>query len=412
MVTILFADLASFTAASEKVDPEDVIDMLNQVFTRLMVECDREGGYLDKTVGDQLMVLFGAPRAHEDDPARAVRAALGMQKAIDELAPIMREKVGAACKINIGINTGPVVWGRMGPFGRAVPTVIGDAVNLASRLQHFASGGQIVVSETVYLQTRRFFEYEVLEPIQVKGKTGLIPVYMPLRQRQAVKSSKRPVEGRHPLIERDQELQSLHAYWSRALAGYMQLVLVTGEAGIGKSRLLTHFLEDLDTYANQKQPLILHARNESALDSGYSPLMELLRQLFALTPDDTTLTCRRKIEDRAQILGITSRNFLPLMGYLLGWYQNNTRLADPETNLDHLSEAAIDAAIDLFYKQSQHRPTLLILDDLQWADAGTRHWLHRLVILKQMIQNERLGYGLIVILASRTPLDLPTGSID
>ena len=112
LVTVLFADLASFADASRDADPEEVIEMLNHVFTRLMVECDREDGYLDKTVGDQLMVLFGVPHAHEDDPVRAVRAALGMQEAMNELAAVMRDKVGTTCKLHIGINTGLVVWGQ------------------------------------------------------------------------------------------------------------------------------------------------------------------------------------------------------------------------------------------------------------------------------------------------------------
>lgn len=399
-VTILFADLASFTSVSEKADPEDVIDMLNQVFSRLMQECDREGGYLDKTVGDQLMVLFGAPRAHEDDPARAVRAALGMQKAMQELGPIMREKVGSAFRINIGINSGPVVWGRMGPPGRAMHTVIGDTVNLASRLQSYAKHGQIIVSETVFHQTRRLFEFQNLDAIQVKGKSGLIPIYMPLRLIESTPKTKK-VETAPILLERHNELQTLETIWGRTLAGFMQFAVVTGQAGIGKSQLLNEFTQSIDSFTGDKTPLILYAHNEATPGSYYSPLMHLLNQLFGLTAEDSDLSRRRKVEDRAKILGITSRNFVPLMGYLLGWYQNSARLADADKNMTHLNDSAIDAAIDLFFKQSHRRPTLLLVDDLQWADASTVQWVNRLAILKQMMRHENMGYGLMVVLSTR-----------
>ncbi|MCB0153630.1 MAG: AAA family ATPase, partial [Anaerolineae bacterium] len=410
-VTVLFADLASFTATSEKADSEDVIDMLNQVFTRLMVHCDQEGGYLDKIVGDQLMVLFGAPFAHEDDPLRAVRAALAMQQTMSDLAPYMKEKVGIACKINIGINAGTVVWGRVGPTGRAAPTVIGDAVNLACRLQQFAKDGQVMVSETVFHQTRRFVEYDVLDPIQVKGKSNLVPVYMPLKMRQSAQIQRHSLETKTPLIEREHELQSLHAHWARAVAGFPQMVLLTGEAGLGKSRLLSDFLGGLDAYANDKRPLIIKSHNDSAPGDRYSALASLLKQLFGLAPDDTDLLRRRKVEDRAHILGNTNRNFLPLMGYLLGWYSDDARLAEVKPDLDYLRESAIDEAASLFFKQSGQRPTILILDDLQWSDDSTAQFLIRLTAIKQMLQQNEKGYCLMVVAASRPQMQLQVESI-
>ncbi len=408
LVTILFADLASFTAASEDADPEDVVDMLNQIFTRLMAECDREGGYLDKTVGDQLMVLFGAPRAHEDDPVRAVRAALAMQAAMDELAPIMLEKVNATCKLHIGINTGAVVWGQVGPAGKTAPTVIGDAVNLACRLQQLSDGGQILVSEAIYLYTRRFFEYEPLDSIRVKGKTDLIPVYSPLHARDRATSHRQLIETAIPLTERDRELEALHAHWSRAVAGLPQTVLVTGEAGLGKTRLLAEFVNGLDTYvadpargSTLKQPWILDTYCESASNNDYHPLANLLRQLFSLTSDDSDLVRRRKVKDRAQILGMTGDSVIPLLGYLLGWYGDGAGLTDERRLLDYLRTTAVDTAVELFLKQSTRRPTLLLIDDLQWADVDTLEWLNRLISACQETAREWGDHQLMLLVASR-----------
>lgn len=407
LVTILFADLAAFTATSENVDPEDVIDMLNQVFTRLAVEYDREGGYLDKTVGDQLMVLFGAPRAHEDDPVRAVRAALGMQAAMAELAPLMKEKIGHPFKLNIGINTGIVVWGRMGPAGRTTATVIGDGVNLASRLESHASNGQILVSDPVYALTRRYFEYEILNPIRVKGKKNPVPIYQPLRPRTGVHIRKQRSERRAPLIERDRELQTMHAHLSLAVAGQCQLLLLTGDPGLGKSRLLTEFLFEIENYAYNKAPMTLQAFGLTGSSGDYSPLKEILAQLFDIKADDTRLMQRRKLEDRAQILGFSERDFVPLMGLLLGWYQDDDRLAGIEHSLEQARKSAISLAVSLFLKQSTRRPLVVIIDNLQWADADSLEWFRLLGAIKSAPPYSQNQYKMLILAATRPQLEIP-----
>lgn len=412
-VTILFADLASYTSASEKADPEDVIDMLNNLFSRLMDECDKEEGYLDKTVGDEMMVLFGAPKAHEDDPARAVRAALAMKAAMEELTPIVRQKVKIPGKINIGINTGSVVWGELGPVGRTAPTVIGDVVNLAARLESYATDGQIIVSESVYHRTRDQFDYEVLDPIEVKGKSGKIPVYMPLKPRKKITTSLSTTETDIPFTGREQELDALHAYWSRAKMGYSQIVLVSGEAGMGKSRLLREFTNNVSSLKSSQTPIIIQTYRESTSSNTYRPLANLVGRLFGLVANDTEVIRRRKISDRAQVLGITSSKFLPLMGYLLGWYKEDPRFNNPQgqQSLNQLHVSAIDSAVDLFFKQSTRRPTLILVDDLQRADSKMIEWLNRLAIASQMLQQKPTDYQLMIVAATRPQVDAPVSTL-
>jgi len=412
LVTILFADLASFTATSENTDPEDVIDILNQVFTRLAVEYDREGGYLDKTVGDQLMVLFGAPRAHEDDPVRAVRAALGMQAAMKEMAPTMREKIGHAFKLNIGINTGIVVWGRMGPAGRTAATVIGDDVNLASRLEHYATNGQIIVSDVVYSLTRRYFDYEILEPIRVKGKSNPVPIYTPLRPKRSFRASQSSKERSAPLVERDQELQALHNNLSFAVTGKSRFVVLTGEAGMGKSRLLDEFATQLQTYKFKKTPTILQAYGGGGTSEPYSPVAEILSQLFDIKSDDSRLVQQRKIEDRGRILGMTQRDFVPLMGYLLGWYQDDQRLSNLEQNVEQLQKSAATTAVSAIFKQATRRPTLVLIDNLQWADSNSLMWLQLLGAEKTNAARQQHAHDLLVVTATRPQLEIPLTALN
>ncbi len=407
LVTIIFADLASFTATSEKADPEDVIDMLNYVFNRLAAEYEPEGGYLDKIVGDQLMILFGAPRAHEDDPARAVRVALGMAAAMEELAPEMRKKVGHAFKLNIGINTGTVVWGRMGPAGRMASTVIGDHVNLASRLEHFATNGQIIVSDAVYSLTQRYFDYEILDPIKVKGKTNPISIYMPTGPKQAVQAKKSSREKRTPLVERDKEQQTLHAHLSYAVSGQGRIVLINGEAGMGKSRLLAEFLRELENYRFENTPTILQTYGGMGSSSTYSPLKEFLAQLFSIKAEDSQMMQRRKIEDRARMLGFTDKDFIPLMGYLMGWYQGDERLTDIEKNIERLRIPAIKTAAILTLKQSSRRPLIITIDNLQWADTNSLEWLKLLGATVSSPQHRNTAYDLLILAATRPQIEIP-----
>ena len=411
VVTILFADLASFTAVSEDADPEDVIDMLNQVFARLMIECDREGGYLDKTVGDQMMVLFGAPKAHEDDPVRAVRAALAMQEAMNELYPLMKEKVGETCTLHIGIHSGHVVWGQVGPPGRTTPTVIGDAVNLAARLEASSKGGQTLVSEPVYLRTSRFFEFEVLQPITVKGKSGAIPVYSPVRPRTDAHSAQWLIDRSIPFMERSEEMDQLGKKWASVLDGTPRLMAFMGDPGTGKTRLMIEFLSSLADYPSKRQPLVFHTRFESGSgQQQFSPLLGFLKQVFGLSPDDTDLARRRKVEDRAQVLGISDQTFLPLMGYLLGWYRDDSRLIKSQQDLKRVQESAINSAVNLFVRQSARRPLLLLVDDFQWVDSLSLDWIRRLkTAARHLMQREYVR--LMLIVASRPQTDFSIESL-
>jgi adenylate cyclase len=402
LVTILFADLASFTDATRDADPEDVTEMLNLVFSRLMVECDREDGYLDKTVGDQLMVLFGAPRAHEDDPARAVRAALGMQEAMNELSAVMRDKIGTSCSLHIGINTGLVVWGQVGPSGRTSPTVIGDAVNLASRLQGLSDGGQTLVSESVYLRTRQLFDYDELKPIEVRGKPERVPIYSPLRLRKNGATNRHFAETNVPLIERNRELDALRTHWVRAMNGDPQMLLITGDAGLGKSRLLTAFADMLHLDTLSKTPHVYYASSESASDEHYRPLAQLITMLCGLEPGQTDLSQRRRIEDRIEALGLSDKEYLPLLGYLLGWYDSE-QFADQRLSPERLQQLAVESLAALILKQATRRPLLVIVDDLQWADAITVDFLNRLAEALQSPVTRRVEHQLMVVASSRPP---------
>ncbi|HEX9074500.1 MAG TPA: adenylate/guanylate cyclase domain-containing protein, partial [Anaerolineae bacterium] len=176
-VTVLFADISGFTGLAEKLDPEEVYNLIDGTFKSFIDEIYRHEGTLDKFMGDGVMALFGAPVAHEDDPARAVRAALGMQSALSRSNEDLETRLGISLKVRIGLNSGPVVVGSVGSDLRMDYTALGDTVNVASRLQNVAEPGTILVSRPVYEQTLPLFEFRELGSIRVKGRLEPVEIF-------------------------------------------------------------------------------------------------------------------------------------------------------------------------------------------------------------------------------------------
>lgn len=178
-VTVLFGDLSGFTALTEKLkDPEEIVTIINRYFSRMLEIVDKYGGDLDKLVGDAIMVLFGAPVAHRDDPCRAVSAAMDMTNAISELGSVDTPEGRVEINMSIGINTGGVVALNMGSDRRMEYTVMGDAVNTASRLEAIANPGEIIISESTYNEVKDEIECEKLKEVNVKGKKEPLQIYI------------------------------------------------------------------------------------------------------------------------------------------------------------------------------------------------------------------------------------------
>jgi class 3 adenylate cyclase/tetratricopeptide (TPR) repeat protein len=243
VVSVLFVDLVGFTARSDRADPEDVRATLRLYHDRLKREIERFGGTVEKFVGDAVMAVFGAPIAHEDDAERAVRAALRIAEAIDELN---QERPGLDLAIRAAVNTGEAVVALTARPEAGEGFVTGDVVNVASRLQGVAPTGGVVVGELTRRATGSQIEYEELEPVAVKGKEEPLPIWRAVgaRSRFGVDVEQRAAA---PLIGRAHELNLLRDVFGRALRdGAPQLVTVVGEPGVGKSRLVWEFQRHVD----------------------------------------------------------------------------------------------------------------------------------------------------------------------
>src|SRR5437763_1075374 len=247
-VAVLFADLSGYTAVAETLDPEALHQLVDRCLRRLGQEVERYGGSVDKYIGDNVMATFGAPVAHEDDAERAVRAALGMQHAMVEINEDLGRRHGVSFALRVGVNSGEVVAGAIG----GGYTVIGDAVNVAARLQSAARPGTVTVGERTWRATADAIEYVELEPLALKGKSEPVPAWeaagliaeQPLGR--AV-----PLRPAAPLIGREIELELLASLFDRVVAeGRPHLVTVIGQAGVGKSRLLA----ELDWQLAERDP--------------------------------------------------------------------------------------------------------------------------------------------------------------
>src|SRR3954447_9149315 len=211
-VAVLFADLSGYTAVAETMDPEVLKGLVDRSLRRLGQEVERYGGAVDKYIGDNVMATFGAPVAHEDDAERAVRAALGMQEAMAEINEDLGRRHGVSFALRVGVNSGEVVAGAIG----GGYTVIGDAVNVAARLQSAARPGTVTVGERTYRSTADAFEYTELEPLALKGKSQPVPAWeavdliaMQPRRRTV------PLRPAAPLIGREFELELLASLFER-----------------------------------------------------------------------------------------------------------------------------------------------------------------------------------------------------
>jgi class 3 adenylate cyclase/tetratricopeptide (TPR) repeat protein len=374
-VTVLFADLSGYTAVAERLDPETVKALVDRCLGRLGEEVEVVGGHVDKYMGDAVMAIFGAPVAHEDDPERAVRAALGMQRAMDELNRRLLADYGFEFALCVGVNTGEVLAGRVGD----AYTVIGDAVNVASRLQTSASPGTITVGERTQRATSVTVEYEPLAPLELKGKAEPVAAWRAIRMLAERTGGARQLRRETPLIGREDELSSLQMLFSRvARTELPHLVTVLGQAGVGKTRLL----RELERWLAAREPPV-RMRTGRCLPFGssvvYWPLSEMLRAECAIVDDDPAEVAWEKLSTRFGPLltddggGEQAGRRIALLARLLGIEAPEEVRLEGRDDLDDaqsVREGVFGAVRACLEAIAEGEPLVLAWEDIHWADEG------------------------------------------
>ncbi|MDQ2982652.1 MAG: AAA family ATPase [Actinomycetota bacterium] len=365
VVTVLFADLVGFTARAERLDPEDVRGLLAPYYSHLRHELERFGGTVEKFIGDAVMALFGAPVAHEDDPERAVRAALAIRDWVIEQ--------GDELQVRIAVNTGEALVSLGARLSEGEGMAAGDVVNATARLQTAAPVNGILVGESTYRATSQAIDYGEAEPVEAKGKAEPIAVWEPLgaRSRFGVDLA----EASAPLVGRQGELGSLRDALERARTQRSaQLATLVGVPGIGKSRLVHELFQSVDA-----DPDLTHWRQGRSLPYGegvsYWALAEMVKAQAGILESDTPKQAEAKLRaaveevvaDAAEVDWMTGR-----LRSLLG-------LGDDDVAADGQVSESFAAWRRFLEAVADRRPLVLVFEDLHWADDGLLDFIDQLV---------------------------------
>ncbi len=373
-VTVMFADVSGFTAMSERLDPEEVHAIMDRAFGVILDAVHRYEGTINQFLGDGVMALFGAPIAHEDHPHRALSAALAIQDALVPLQEDVRRAHGLEFRIRMGINTGFVVVGAIGRDLRMDYTAVGDTTNLAARLMSLATPGQIVVGHRTQRLRDGFFVFEDLGEFQVKGKSEPVRAYAVIREiqgRTRLEVSKE--RGFTPLVGRDREIERLRQVHRRAVAGEGAIVLVSGDPGVGKSRLLHEFLQGLDGARGLELGTTCAAHTRSM---AYRPVLELLRKHLDLSDGMTGQEIQGRIAERLARVGLGGEEAVTLLAHLLG-------VPAPHEFLNRVAGAELKARTftvlrEVFLRASEATPVVLIVENVHWLDSSSEECLAHL----------------------------------
>ena len=389
-VTVMFADVSGFTAMSERLDPEDVHAIMDRAFEVILGAVHRYEGTINQFLGDGVMALFGAPIAHEDHVHGALSAALAIQEGLVPLQEDVRRAHGVEFKIRMGINTGLVVVGAIGRDLRMDYTAVGDTTNLAARLLGLAKPGQIVVSERTQHLRDGFFVFEDLGEFQVKGKTDPVRVYALVREiqgRTRLEVSKE--RGLTALVGRDAEIQRLRQIYQRAVGGDGAIVLLAGDPGVGKSRLLYEFLRRLDGAGAVELETTCASYGRAM---AYRPIVEVLRRYLDLPDGVTSEEVRSRVAEQLRFLGFEGDEPAILLAHFLGVSappEFLSRLSGPQ-----LKERTLGAICDVFLRMSEAGPVILIVENMHWVDTASEEFLAHLA-------RGLPGHSILLVLTTR-----------
>lgn len=384
LVTVLFADLTGFTSLAEGLDPETLRAFQNALFEVMAQAVARYDGFVEKFVGDAVMAVFGAPHAHEDDPVRAVDAALAMMAGVDALSRQWTPRLSRAVTLHIGVHTGSVVAGSLGSGAGGSYAVTGDTVNTASRLLSAAEPGTVLVSGATRALAQHRFDFGPAAELALRGKARPMEVFRVAGLRgDAAHASPRGLGDlglSACLVGRNAQLAQLLAAFDAMQSGRAQLVCLAGEAGAGKSRLLAEFFARLQLQRSGALAAtsVRRASCSSMGEPTYGSFGALFRDAYQLGQHDSLAVAQHKLLQGLQALGADaaeSEAVTRVLDHLLGLRPVGPADIAPE-QLQRQIHLAARALLELRLAQ---QPLMIVLDDVHWADSASVELLADLV---------------------------------
>ena len=395
-VTILFADFSGFTAFSARLDPEDLRDKMNSMWANLDAIIVAHGGKPEKHTGDGIMAVFGGRRSREEDPAEAVRAALAMQTGLSDKKSDRSQTV---LQMRIGIHTGMVV---VNPEDHSGEFLVGDSVNLASRLEQNAPVGGVLISRETYRHVFGFFDAQAMPLLKVKGKSEPVETYLILRAKsRGLASQMRGILGvETEMIGRQQELKRLHDEFKLVMDNRVpQITTVVGEAGIGKSRLFFEFHKTTELFPQYFRIFCGRGTTETT-GLPFTPIRDLFSTRFEIQESDPTALAREKFE--RGLTGLLGKDAnadagtrekliedIHFVGQLLGLdFSASPHLSNILDDTEQIRQRAFSGfsrllAAIIQSPATEHEPknsaALIVLEDLQWCDDGSLELIDHLI---------------------------------
>ncbi len=376
-LTVLFCDLAGSTALSEQLDPEDLHEVLGHYHAACVKVIERFGGHVAQYLGDGLLIYFGYPHAYEDGARRAVYTGLGILRAMVELNRHLESSYRLSLVTRIGIHTGLVVMGDVGAGSRVEQLAVGIVPNLAARLQAIAASDTLLVSAATYELIEGYFVCQALGEQTLSGLSQPISVYRVLRESSAqTRLDVAAVKGLTPLVGRAREVELLLDRWAQVRGGMGQVVTLSGEAGIGKSRLV----QILGKHIADEPHLRLECRS-SPYDqhTALYPITQLFLRALNWQPEDTSREKLDKLEAVLSQYDLPVPELVPIFANLLSLSLPDDRYPPTEFSPHQQRHKMMEAFLLLLLEQAAQQPVLLIVEDLHWSDVSTIEFLTLLI---------------------------------
>ena len=382
-LTVMFCDLVGSTALSEQLDPEE-LHVLVRTYQEVCAQVVRRfDGYIAQYLGDGLLIYFGYPAAHEDDAVRAVRTGLAIVEALQKAIHIPTPQ-NSPVQVRIGMHTGQVVVGDVGGRDHREQLALGETPNIAARIQNLAEPNTVVISAATYRLVRGLFECQARGAQAAKGLSAPIEIFQVLAPGRSQSRFEMAIKtGLTPLVGRQEEMALLTERWQQAKAGLGQIVLLSGEPGIGKSRLVQELKRQVQ--GDSVSPLLVPfgRRVEYRCSPNYQhsalyPVIELLTRLFQFGLDDTPHVKIGKVEHALKDYQLPLREAVPLFAALL-----SLPLPEQYTPLSFSpqkqKEKILHTLIAWLLEEARRRPVLLVWEDLHWADPSTLELVERII---------------------------------
>lgn len=392
-LTVMFCDLVGSTTLSERLDPEDMRNVLRAYQETCAEAVGRFDGHVAKYIGDGLLVYFGYPQAHEDDPQRAVRAGLGVIEGVAALNPRLGTEHGIELGVRVGIHTGLVVAGEMGGGAtREQYAIVGETPNIASRLEGLAEPGTMVISDATHRLVDGFFDCEELGQKSLKGVSEPVRVFQVRRENPSLsRFETTDARGLTPLVGREEEIALLMKRWEQARDGEGQVVLLSGEAGVGKSRILRGFRERLE---DESYSRVLYYGSTFHQNSAFYPVIDQIERAMRFAREDTANDKLHKLEATLTALGLALPESVPPVAALLNLDMGD-RYPRAKVSPQQLKAMILEALVSVVEAMAKKQPVLIVLEDVHWADPSTRELFELYV--------ERLRKARVLVLITFRP---------